>query len=158
MALRIFAALACGLLFGTGLTVSQMINPQKVLNFLDVAAIPAGRWDPSLALVLLGAVATTAIGYRLVFRRARPLLAPAFSLPSRRDIDARLVLGAVLFGLGWGFVGFCPGPAITALGIGGLPVAVFVFAMLVGMVAFHLLFERRGASGRTGAPTARAGS
>ncbi len=141
--MRIAAALVCGLLFGIGLSVAQMINPQKVLNFLDLAAIPSGGWDPSLALVLGGAVATAAIGYRIVFRRDRPLFAGSFSLPTRRDIDLRLIIGATIFGLGWGLVGFCPGPALASLGIGGLASVVFVAAMLAGMAVYHLLFERQ---------------
>lgn len=152
--LRVLAALACGLDFGAGLTVSQMINPEKVLGFLDVAAIPAGGWDPSLALVLLGAVATTAIGYRLVFRRARPVLADAFSLPTRRDIDARLIAGAVVFGLGWGLVGLCLGPALAVLGVDGIKAAVFVLAMLAGMAVHHLAFERPGSTPLTSDPVA----
>lgn len=140
---RSIAALVCGLLFGIGLTVAEMVNPQKVLNFLDIAAVASGGWDPSLALVLGGAVATTAIGYRLVFRHNRPLFAASFSLPSRRDIDARLIIGATIFGLGWGLVGFCPGPALATLGIGGLSSLVFVAAMLAGMAGYRLLFERR---------------
>lgn len=140
---RILAAFACGLLFGVGLTISQMINPAKVLGFLDVGAIPAGGWDPSLALVLAGAVLTTAIGYRLVFRNAKPLLAAAFSVPTRRDVDARLLAGAVVFGSGWGLVGLCPGPAVAVLGVDGLGAVVFVAAMLAGMAGYYLAFERR---------------
>lgn len=151
---RALAALACGLLFGVGLTISQMINPAKVLSFLDVAAIPSGGWDPSLALVLIGAVVTTLIGYRMVFRHRHPLLAEAFTLPARRDIDARLVSGSVLFGAGWGLVGLCPGPAIAVLGIDGLGALVFVLAMLAGMAAYHLGFERRR---RSEAPMGSAG-
>lgn len=139
---RILAAFACGLLFGVGLTVSQMINPAKVLGFLDVGAIPSGGWDPSLALVLLGATATTLIGYRLVFCRHRPLFAEAFMLPARRAIDVRLILGAMLFGAGWGLVGLCPGPAVAALGVDGLGAVVFVLAMLVGMAGYHSVVEK----------------
>ncbi|MCU0893678.1 MAG: YeeE/YedE family protein [Rhodospirillales bacterium] len=139
---RILAAFACGLVFGVGLTVSQMINPAKVLGFLDVAAIPAGGWDPSLALVLLGATVTTLIGYRLVFRRHRPLFADAFTLPTRRNIDARLILGAILFGAGWGLVGLCPGPAVAVLGVDGLGAVVFILAMLAGMVAYRSIVEK----------------
>ncbi|HSO43811.1 MAG TPA: DUF6691 family protein [Rhodospirillales bacterium] len=140
--LRILASLACGLLFGVGLTISQMINPEKVLGFLDVAAIPSGGWDTSLALVLAGAVATTLIGYRLVLRRARPLLAESFSLPTRRDIDARLIMGAVVFGAGWGLVGLCPGPALAVAGVDGVGAVVFVLAMLAGMAGHHFALVR----------------
>lgn len=139
---RILAAFACGLLFSLGLTIAQMINPQKVLNFLDVAAIPSGGWDPSLALVLCSAVATTAIGYRIVFRFSSPLLAPSFSLPSRHDIDWRLMGGAIIFGVGWGLVGLCPGPALAIVGVGGLPAVVFAVAMLAGMGVHRLLPKR----------------
>lgn len=144
---RILAALACGLLFGVGLTIAQMINPEKVLAFLDVGAVGTGGWDPSLAVVLLGATATTAAGYRLVFRRGRPLLAEAFSPPTRRDIDARLVAGAVIFGTGWGLTGLCPGPAIAVLGVGGTNALVFIVAMLAGMAGYHLAFARRRSPG-----------
>ena len=132
------AALASGLLFGIGLTVSQMVNPAKVLNFLDLA----GNWDPSLAFVLAGAVATAALGFRLVRRRTVPLLAGAFQLPTTRDIDRRLVLGAALFGIGWGLVGLCPGPAVAALSLDPGRVALFILAMLAGMIAFRVQMVR----------------
>lgn len=128
------AALAAGLLFGLGLTVSQMANPAKVLGFLDLA----GDWDPSLAFVLAGAVGTAALGFRLVRRAGRPLLAPAFRLPTATRIDRPLLLGAAIFGAGWGLIGFCPGPALTAVGLDGLPVIVFVLAMLAGMLLHRL--------------------
>jgi uncharacterized membrane protein YedE/YeeE len=124
------AALAAGLLFGLGLTVSQMANPAKVLGFLDLW----GDWDPSLA----GAVVTAAAGFRLALRAGRPLLAPAFGLPTATRIDRALLFGAAVFGLGWGLVGFCPGPALTALGLDGLSVPVFVLAMLAGMLLHRL--------------------
>jgi uncharacterized protein len=101
-------ALVTGLLFGAGLTISQMINPAKVLNFLDLGGIATGSWDPSLAFVMAGALAVTAVGYRLAWRRARPLFAQAFQLPTRKDLDARLVTGSILFGIGWGLAGICP--------------------------------------------------
>lgn len=125
------AGAASGMLFGVGLSVSGMIDPAKVVAFLDVA----GRWDPSLAFVMLGALSVTAIGYRLVFRRARPLFDAAFALPLRRDIDPPLLVGATLFGIGWGLGGYCPGPALAALGFGQKPTLVFVMAMVAGMVA-----------------------
>ncbi len=139
---RIIVALLTGLVIGAGLTVSQMVNPRKILDFLDLLAIPEGAWDPSLALVMAGAVVTAALGYRLAFRRSRPLFAEKFSVPTRRDIDIRLIGGAVLFGLGWGLVGFCPGPALSALAIGGLTVLIFVTAMAAGMALYYVLFER----------------
>lgn len=129
---EVLAALAAGLLFGIGLTVSQMVNPAKVLNFLDLA----GNWDPTLAFVLAGAVATAALGFRLVRRRTVPLLARSFQWPTARTIDRRLVLGAALFGIGWGLVGLCPGPAIAALSLDPSRVILFVLAMLAGMAVF----------------------
>lgn len=125
----IFAALS-GALFGAGLLISQMTNPSKVLAFLDIF----GSWDPSLAFVMGGALLVTLIGYHLVLKREAPLLGGAFSLPTRKDIDARLIGGAALFGVGWGLAGLCPGPALASLFFGGLPVLVFVAAMLASMI------------------------
>ncbi len=122
------AALLAGALFGLGLSVSQMVNPAKVLNFLDVA----GQWDPTLAFVMGGAVLVTVPAFRWVLRRANPLLDAHFHLPTRQDIDIRLVAGAALFGVGWGVGGLCPGPAVVAL-LSALPsVFAFVLAMLLG--------------------------
>lgn len=131
---QIIAPLAAGLLFGLGLTLSRMIDPAKVLGFLDIA----GHWDPSLALVLVGAAGTAAIGFRLVLGRVAPLFAETFNLPTARGIDHRLVIGAAVFGVGWGLVGLCPGPALTDLGLAFRPVVVFVVAMLAGMAVFEL--------------------
>lgn len=137
---QVLAALAAGLLFGLGLTLSRMVDPAKVLGFLDIT----GNWDPSLALVLAGATGTTAIGFRYVLgRRSAPLFGETFSLPSARDIDPRLVIGAAIFGVGWGLVGLCPGPALAALGLAFRPVAIFVGAMLAGMVGFKLMGRMR---------------
>lgn len=131
-------AFFCGLLFALGLGVSGMTRPQKVLAFLDVG----GDWDPSLAAVMAGAVAVHAVLLRVILRRRRPLLASQFVLPARRDLDAALLGGAAIFGVGWGLAGLCPGPAITALA-SGRPLAVaFVAAMLVGMRAARALKER----------------
>lgn len=124
----LLVALTAGILFGFGLALSAMINPAKVLNFLDVA----GAWDPSLLLVMGGALAVTIPGFRLVLRRPAPLLDGRFHLPQRSEIDLRLIGGAALFGLGWGLSGFCPGPAITALVTQAAPVFGFVAAMLAG--------------------------
>ncbi len=133
--LRTFAALAAGLLFGVGLTTSQMVDPAKVLGFLDLS----GDWDPSLAFVLGSAVGTAALGFRLVHRyRTAPLFAAAFDSPIARNIDRRLAWGAGLFGVGWGLVGLCPGPAFAALAIAPAQVVVFVAAMLVGMAGFEI--------------------
>lgn len=133
-----FAALLSGLLFGAGLVVSQMVNPAKVLGFLDFAGIATGAWDPSLAFVMAGALAVTAPGYWLVLHRKAPVAAAAFEIPTRKDIDAKLIAGAAIFGLGWGLAGYCPGPAIAALVFGRLETAVFVVAMVAGMALFRL--------------------
>lgn len=125
-------AFVAGTLFGLGLTVSRMIDPAKVLGFLDVT----GNWDPSLALVMVGALAVMAIAYRIAGARTGPILAGVFRIPTRRDVDSRLVTGAVIFGVGWGLVGFCPGPALSGLALGRHEVYVFVAAMLAGM-ALH---------------------
>lgn len=135
---RNLIALLAGLVFGLGLVISQMINPAKVIAFLDLF----GNWDPSLAFVMGAAMIVTAIGYRLVWKRARPVLADRFQVPGNKKVDARLGAGAVLFGLGWGLVGLCPGPAIAALTVGGIPALIFLAAMAVGMLAFELLDRR----------------
>jgi uncharacterized membrane protein YedE/YeeE len=140
------SALIAGLIFGVGLTVSQMVNPEKVRAFLDLF----GNWDPSLAFVMGAALIVTAIGYRLVWTQQRPLFADRFQVPANRTIDARLAIGAVLFGAGWGLVGLCPGPAISALTFGGSPVYVFLAAMAAGMLIFEMI-NRLGAR-----PTKRA--
>lgn len=134
---RNITALVAGLIFGLGLTVSEMVNPAKVLAFLDLF----GNWDPSLAFVMGGALIVTAIGYRLAWTRPKPVFAERFEVPGNRQIDTRLALGAVLFGVGWGLVGLCPGPAISALTFGGVPVIVFLVAMAAGMAIFEI-FER----------------
>lgn len=140
---QIVVALFAGTIFGAGLTVSQMINPAKVLAFLDVAAAPGGGWDPSLAFVMAAALVTAIAGYRPVLRRAHPIFAPTFNLPTRRDIDWRLLVGATVFGFGWGLVGYCPGPALAALTLGSGKTIVFIAAMLIGMAIYHVLFDRR---------------
>lgn len=128
MVVRLLGALLAGIVFGIGLAVSQMINPAKVLAFLDFA----GRWDPSLALVMAGALAVAFVGFRAVFRRPAPLLAARFEVPAVREIDARLLAGAILFGIGWGLVGFCPGPALASLAHGSKGSIIFVAAMAAG--------------------------
>jgi len=121
-------ALASGLLFGAGLVVSGMTQPVKILGFLDVF----GAWDASLAFVMIGAIGVHAVLFRLIVRRKAPVAAPRFELPVTRRIDAPLVLGSALFGIGWGLSGYCPGPSIVALASGGTEVLVFVAALLVG--------------------------
>ncbi|MEQ9350561.1 MAG: hypothetical protein RII27_08490, partial [Alphaproteobacteria bacterium] len=135
---RALGGLTAGLVFGFGLSLSQMTDPAKVLNFLDVS----GAWDPSLALVLAGAVAVAFIGYRLVWRRPAPLFDVRFHLPERRDIDPRLLSGAAIFGIGWGLVGLCPGPAIAGLAAGRWPSFVFVGALIGGMLLWRAYDSR----------------
>lgn len=137
----IFASLVTGLVFGVGLIVSGMANPAKVLGFLDLA----GRWDPSLALVMAGAISVGLISFAVAKRRTQSFLATEMKLPKARDIDRRLVGGGLLFGIGWGVAGFCPGPAVVALGMGEAKAAAFVVAMLVGMGIFELLERRKPA-------------
>ncbi|MGJ8561398.1 MAG: DUF6691 family protein [Litorimonas sp.] len=133
--LRHLAALVSGFIFGLGLIISQMVNPDKVISFLDIF----GDWDPSLALVMGGALIVTAVGYRLVWRQSKPLAAEQFQIPTNRTIDKKLTMGAILFGIGWGLVGLCPGPAIAALLFGGSPIIIFLGAMVFGMVVFEAL-------------------
>lgn len=139
-----FSALLAGLVFGLGLTISQMVNPAKVLAFLDLL----GNWDPSLAFVMGSALLVTAIGYRLAWRQEKPLFDARFQVPGNRKIDTRLALGSVLFGVGWGLVGLCPGPAIAAITIGGSPAVVFLLAMIAGIALFEMFdrFTRRSVS------------
>ena len=132
------AALLSGLVFGLGLLVSGMANPAKVLGFLDLG----GLWDPSLAFVMGGAIAVAAVAFAVARRRSVSLLGTAMHLPSARRIDRRLVGGSLLFGVGWGVAGFCPGPALVGVGMGLAQAGVFVAAMLVGMGLFAWL-ERR---------------
>ena len=123
---RLLAALAAGVLFGVGLGLSQMVNPAKVLAFLDVA----GDWDPSLAFVLLGAVLVTLVAFRTILKLPHPVFEAAFALPTLKSLTARLVVGSAIFGVGWGLVGFCPGPAIASLAY-GLPMTFLFLAALV---------------------------
>ncbi len=141
--LAVISSLLVGTVLGAGLAISQMMNPAKVIGFLDFA----GDWDPSLALVMLGAIIAAMPGFALARKRSSPLIGDEFQLPTRRDIDARLLAGAALFGIGWGMSGFCPGPALAALSSGlssGLSsdlsaVFTFVAAMVGGMALFALL-------------------
>jgi uncharacterized membrane protein YedE/YeeE len=133
------AAFVAGLVFGIGLLVSGMTDPGKVQGFLDVA----GAWDPSLAFVMAGAIAVGFFAFALAKRRAQAFLGAAMRLPQRRDIDARLVGGSIVFGIGWGLAGFCPGPALVSLGSGEAKAAVFVAGMLAGMLAYTLLERPR---------------
>jgi hypothetical protein len=142
-AVRITAAFVLGLTFGTGILLAGMANPAKVLNFFDLAAIPTGGWDPSLAVVMAAALTVTAIGFRLVLSGPRPLFSEVFTLPSRHGIDARLVGGAAIFGTGWGIAGFCPGGAIPALGLGRIEPFLFCLAAAAGMIAARRFVQAR---------------
>ena len=126
--MKALAGYLAGLLFGLGLAISGMTDPARVIGFLDVA----GAWDPTLIFVLGGAVITTFIGYRLVWRRQAPVLDARFQLPTRRDLDGRLLGGAALFGIGWGLTGYCPGPAVASLPGLSWPLALFLVAMVAG--------------------------
>lgn len=133
---RILAFLL-GLLFALGLGIAGMTKPSKIVGFLDLS----GAWDPSLLFVMAGAVAVYAVAYRRVIRRDKPVAATAFVVPTKSTIDPPLVIGAVLFGVGWGLGGFCPGPSLVTLASGSVDAAVFVAAMVVGMLGYSL-FEK----------------
>jgi hypothetical protein len=138
--MRNLSALLIGMVFGTGIAVSGMANPAKVLNFFDIA----GTFDPSLVIVMFSAMFTAMAGYSLVLRRKKPVLEASYSLPGTTLVDRPLVLGAATFGIGWGISGFCPGGAIPALGLGSADPLIFVAAMSVGMVAART-FRRQAA-------------
>lgn len=141
-----FLALLAGAVFGIGLILSGMANPAKVLGFLDVA----GSWDPSLAFVMGGAILVGAFAFTFARKRKQSLLGLEMRIPAATQVDRRLVGGSLLFGIGWGIAGFCPGPALVALGMGEHKAMVFVLAMLAGMGLFEL-FERRGVRRTAGA-------
>lgn len=138
------ASFAVGALFSAGLVVSGMTLPAKVIGFLDLGA--ARGWDPSLALVMLGAIAVYATALRVITKRRAPLLEPKFYLPTKQDLDVRLIAGAALFGVGWGLGGVCPGPALVGLASGALPAVIFVVAMLGGMELFRIVDALRARS------------
>lgn len=131
--MRTVVSLLCGVVFGVGLVVSGMTNPAIVLGFLDVL----GAWNPTLAFVMAGAVLVSAAGHRIAGRRTQPLLGGGFAIPTRRDLDGPLVVGAALFGIGWGLVGLCPGPALANLARGSTDVALFVGGMLVAVIGYR---------------------
>lgn len=145
--MSIFAQFLAGLLFGVGLLVAGMSDPAKVLNFLDLAAIPAGTWDPSLAFVMAGGIAVTMLGFRFVLRRPKPVFAERFSVPTASAIDSRILVGSAIFGVGWGLAGFCPGPALTALGQGSPAAITFVVAMFLGMAVARMLASKAPMAG-----------
>ncbi|SIT47272.1 conserved membrane hypothetical protein [Paraburkholderia piptadeniae] len=133
--MNVLTALVAGLLFGVGLMVSGMANPAKVLGFLDIA----GRWDPSLAFVMVSAIGIASVAFLLAKRRAKSLLGLPMQIPAGSAVTARLILGSAVFGVGWGIAGFCPGPALVALGAGYPKAWGFVAAMLGGMAVFELI-------------------
>lgn len=137
--LRVALSLITGLIFGLGLVIGGMADPAKVQNFLDIA----GTFDPSLAFVMGGAVAVTFVGYRLVFRELSPLFAEEFHLPTAKELDARILIGPALFGIGWGLSGFCPGPAITSLPLLAKGTLIFVSAMLAGVAMARFVTQKR---------------
>ena len=128
-----------GLVFGLGILVAGMGNPAKVLNFFDVA----GQWDPSLAFVMAGAIAISGIGYKFAFRRPGPLLGGAFHVPTARDIDAKLLGGSAIFGIGWGLSGFCPGGVVPMLATGHIEPIIFVLGLLAGLVIARTAISRQ---------------
>jgi uncharacterized membrane protein YedE/YeeE len=140
--LQLLVSLLAGTIFGFGLSLSGMINPARVLGFLDLAS---GQWDPTLMFVLGGALLVAFPGVMLQRRLARPLLDQRFHLPTKTAIDGRLLLGAAVFGAGWGLAGFCPGPALVALGMGEGKALIFVVAMLAGMGLFEVFEHLRRA-------------
>ena len=131
---KILSALLAGVIFGIGITLSGMVDPNKVVNFLDVT----GNWDPSLMFVLGGAVLTTGIGYRFIFARGKPLFDEDFHLPTLLKIDSKLLFGSVLFGVGWGLIGYCPGPAVASIGFRPEEPLVVVVSMLAGILLFKV--------------------
>ena len=144
--MQLLSAFLVGLLFGAGLIVWGMTDPFKVIGFLDVT----GPWDPSLAFVMAGAVIVGAIAYRIAGRRAAAVLGEPMRLPATTVVDRRLVLGSLVFGIGWGLAGFCPGPALVALGAGYGKAAAFVAAMIAGMALFELLERGRSRAAEQG--------
>ncbi len=144
--MRLFLVYISGLVFGVGIVISGMANPAKVINFFDVA----GTWDPSLAFVMGGALVVAALGYRVVLKRPHPVFDGTFHLPTKRDIDMRLVGGSAVFGIGWGIAGFCPGGALPVVSTGNPDVLLFMGALIVGILTAKTL-QRHSASRQTAA-------
>lgn len=134
---RIMFALISGILFGIGLVLSQMTNPDKVLNFLDIA----GNWDPSLIFVMVGALAVTSLFFKLILKRQRPQFDEKFYLSSKTSIDNPLLIGAAIFGVGWGISGYCPGPSVAGLGLGNFEAIVMIFSIYMGF-ATHRFYSK----------------
>jgi uncharacterized membrane protein YedE/YeeE len=144
-------SLLCGFIFGLGLLISDMIQPTKVLAFLDIFGAPAGNWDPSLAVVMAAALAVSGVGYWLAQQRPQPVLAPKFDLSTKTTIDGPLFAGSALFGIGWGMVGLCPGPALENLATLSPPLIVFCIAMAVGIVMHDAWYAKRPVAPTSGA-------
>jgi uncharacterized membrane protein YedE/YeeE len=147
----IVASLLCGFVFGIGLLISGMTQPTKVLDFLDILGARTGTWDPSLAVVMVAALAVSSVGYSLAQRRSQPLLVPKFDLSTKTAIDAPLITGSALFGVGWGLAGLCPGPALENLATLSPQIIVFCVAMVAGMLAHDHWYARQPAAPPSGA-------
>jgi uncharacterized membrane protein YedE/YeeE len=143
--MRNFFSLFSGILFGLGLAISGMVNPDKVIGFLDVA----GKWDPSLALVMGGALLITAFSFHWILKRPAPIFSDLFHLPTKKDLDSRLINGAAIFGIGWGLAGLCPGPALASIGYLDKNLLIFVLALVVGSSLANGLFLRVTVSPRS---------
>lgn len=140
--MRVFAALFAGTLFGFGLSVAQMIDPAKVINFLDIT----GQWDPSLAFVMAGGLIVNAIATPLILKRDRPLLSEHFRLPAKNEIDKRIIIGSIIFGIGWGLAGYCPGPMLTSLSFADNDILTVVAAFVVGTFATRWVLAHQKSS------------
>ena len=132
-------ALLCGIIFGIGLSLSHMINPNKVLNFLDIT----GSWDPSLIFVMLGALVVAFVSFQLILKRPAPIWVESFHISRKSSVDRPLILGAAIFGIGWGMSGYCPGPAVAGLGLLSMESVIMVAAIYLGFIAYQRFFERR---------------
>ena len=132
-------ALICGILFGIGLSLSRMINPNKVLNFLDIS----GNWDPSLIFVMMGALAVAFISFKWILNRPAPIVAESFHISGKSSIDKTLILGAAIFGIGWGMSGYCPGPAVAGLGLLSSESVIMVIAIYLGFFAYNRIFDKK---------------
>ena len=138
--MRLVVSLLCGILFGAGLTISQMVSPNKVLMFLDLF----GDWDPSLAFVMIGGISIFSLGFFFIInKRTKPVLAAQFSLPVNTTVDNKLIIGAIIFGLGWGMTGICPGPAIANVSGGNAKIYGFIIMMIIGMQSVRLFTSKR---------------
>jgi uncharacterized membrane protein YedE/YeeE len=132
-------ALLCGMVFGLGLSLSQMINPNKVLNFLDIT----GNWDPSLIFVMLGALPVAMISFKSILKRPAPIMADKFQLAGKLSVNTSLILGAIIFGIGWGLSGYCPGPAVTGLGLLSFESVIMVVTIYLGFIVYNRIFTEK---------------